>query len=277
MGEPSAGSGVGSPGRDEAADAENLALFEKYKATGSVALRNELVVRYRSVAEAMARRFSGRGEPLEDLVQVAHFALIRSVERYDPDRGVPFVGFAVPTILGELKRHFRDKTWSGTVRRSVKELLPRVRTATEEIESVSGRAATPEEIAEHLGVSVDDVLEALEAGRSYRAGSLSTPGPNGGEDAGARIAAVEDGISLTVDRLLIESLLEHLDERSRTIVELRFFGELSQDAIAERVGISQMHVSRLLRRALDELSQVARAAGPTGADPGTAAGPGPTS
>jgi RNA polymerase sigma-B factor len=245
-------------GPDAERDAENLALFRRYRDSGSVRLRNELVVRHKGVAEAMARRFSGRGEPLEDLEQVAHFALIRAVERYDPDRGIPFVGFAVPTLLGELKRHFRDRTWSGSVRRSIKELLPRVRSATEELEALTGRSATPSDVAEHLGVSVEDVLEALEAGRSYRAGSLSAPGPNGGGGIEDRIASPEDGITMSVDRMLLESLLERLEERERKIVVLRFFGEMSQDQIAAELGISQMHVSRLLRRSLEQLSAIAR-------------------
>lgn len=244
-------------GRPES-DAAHLPTFRRYRETGSVRLRNELVVAHRGVAEAMARRFSGRGEPLDDLEQVANFALIRAVERYDPDRGIPFVGFAVPTILGELKRHFRDRTWSGTVRRSVKELLPRVRAAAEEIESLTARAATPAQIAEHLGVSVDEVIEALEAGRSYRAGSLSVSGPDGGTDLGERMPSADDGIGLTVDRMLLESLLDRLEERERRIVVLRFFGEMSQDRIAEEIGISQMHVSRLLRRSLEQLSEMVR-------------------
>ena len=253
------GAGAGAGRRDDAArDAENLELFRRYKTSGSVRLRNELVMRHKGVAEAMARRFAGRGEPLEDLEQVAHFALIRSVERFDPDRGIPFVGFAVPTLLGELKRHFRDRTWSGSVRRSIKELLPRVRTATEELEALTGRTATPSDVAEHLGVSVDDVIEALEAGRSYRASSLSAPSSSGGGGIEERIATNDDGIGLSVDRMLIESLLEHLEERERKIVVLRFFGEMSQDQIAAELGISQMHVSRLLRRSLEQLSTIAR-------------------
>lgn len=243
------------PERDE----RLLELFEEYRRTGSVELRNRLVVEHTGVAEALARRFANRGEPLSDLEQVAQFALIRSVERYDPERGIPFVGFAVPTILGELKRHFRDKTWSGTVRRSVKELLPRVRTATEELEAATGRAATPAQIAEHLGVSVDDVLEALDAGRSYRAGSLSAPGPTGGDTAADRLVSDDDAVGRSVDRMLVEQLLEQLPERERKILVMRFFGEMSQDAIAAEIGVSQMQVSRLLRKSLDQLSRIARA------------------
>jgi RNA polymerase sigma-B factor len=257
----SRGSGVHAEpyaGRDDARDAENLALFERYKRTGAVRLRNELVVRHIGVAEALARRFAGRGEPLEDLEQVARFALVRAVERFDPARGVPFVGFAVPTVLGELKRHFRDRTWSGSVRRAVKELLPRVRAATEELEALSGRSATPQEVADHLGISVDEVLEALEAARWYRAGSLSRPGADGGEGLSASLASPEDGIGLAVDRVLLTELLEQLPERERRIVVGKFFDEMSQDQIAAELGISQMHVSRLLRRALEQLSELAR-------------------
>lgn len=250
------------PGSDDERDAQTLALVEEYRRTGSVELRNELVERHSGVAEALARRFIGRGEPLDDLEQVALFALVKAVERYDPSRGVPLVGFAVPTILGELKRHFRDRTWSGTVRRSIKELLPRVRAAAEEIEAVTGRTATPSQISEQLGVADDDVIEALEAGRSYRAGSLSATVHEDGEPLGDRLASRDDGIGLAVDRMMIEGLLEHLDERERRIVELRFFGEMSQDRIAAEVGISQMHVSRLLRRSLEELARVARAGDP---------------
>lgn len=233
-------------------------MFLAYKGSGDATLRNELVVRHAGVAEALARRFAGRGEPLDDLEQVAQFALVRAVERFDPERGVPFVGYAVPTILGELKRHFRDRTWSGSVRRAVKELLPQVRAATEALEAESGRSATPHEVAEQLGISVDDVLEALEAGRWYRADSLSRPGTEGGEELGARVASPEDGIALTVDRLLVESMLERLEPRERRIVVARFFEEKSQDQIAAELGISQMHVSRLLRRSLEQLSAIAR-------------------
>lgn len=251
-----AGAAPSRGGRDDARDAENLELFRAYRASGAVGSRNELVVRYVGVAEALARRFAGRGEPLEDLEQVARFALVRAVERFDPDRGVPFVGFAVPTVLGELKRHFRDRTWSGSVRRAVKELLPRVRAATEELEAASGRSATPSEVADHLGISVDDVLEALEAGRWYRADSLSRPGIDGGEPLAARVASKSDDIALSVDRVLLKSLIERLGEREQRIVVARFYDELTQDQIAAQLGISQMHVSRLLRRALEQLSSM---------------------
>ena len=132
-----------------------------------------------------------------------------------------------------------------------------MRSAAEEIESSSGRTPRPAEIAEHLGASVDDVIEALEAGRSYRASSLSAPGPSGTDTAADRLVAGDDGVAMSVDRMLIESLLEHLPERERRIVVLRFFGEMSQDQIAQEIGISQMHVSRLLRRSLEQLSEVA--------------------
>ncbi len=204
----------------------------------------------------MARRFAGRGEPMEDLEQVARFALVRAVERFDPDRGVPFIGFAIPTILGELKRHFRDRTWSGSVRRAVKELLPRVRAAAEELDGKLGHPANPREVAEHLGVSVEEVIEALEAGRWYRATSLSRPGPNGGEGLSSTLTSDDNSIQMSTDRMFLSSLLGRLDEREQHIVLSRFVNDMSQEQIAREIGISQMHVSRLLRKALAKLGEM---------------------
>lgn len=244
------------PEQQQAFEQRSAELFAKYHRTGAVAARNELVVLYLDVASAMARRFAGRGEPVEDLEQVARFALVRAVERFDPERGVPFIGFAVPTILGELKRHFRDRTWSGSVRRAVKELLPRVRSSAETLDAELGRPANAHEVAEHLGVSVEDVIEALEAGRWYRAASLSRPGPNGGEGLASTIPADDRGIQISTDRMFLSSLLTRLDEREQHIVIARFVNDMSQDQIAKEIGISQMHVSRLLRRALGKLGEM---------------------
>lgn len=246
-----------------APDPEERARFAELRADPTPARRNELVLRYTSIAEALARRFVNRGEPLEDLVQVATFALIKAVDRYDPERGIPFAGFAVPTILGELKRHFRDHGWSGSVRRSVKELLVRVRAAGEELEAIHGRAPRPAELAEHLGVSVDDIIEALEAGQWYRADSLSAiEDATGGQPAGAvgpGGGLETDTTREALDRVLVSSLLSQLPPREQRILVLRYFEERSQDQIALELGISQMHVSRLLRRSLEQLSALARA------------------
>ena len=239
-------------------------VFLRYRRTGSVALRNELVFEYMDLASAMAHRFRNRGEPMEDLEQVARFGLIRAVERFDPERGVPFPGFAIPTILGELKRYFRDRTWSGSVRRSVKELVPRVRSAMEDLEFELGRSPRPAEVAEHLGMSVEDVIEALEAVRWYKARSLSTPVREGGESLGSMIASSENQMDAATTRMLVSSLVSQLDERKQKIIHGRFVDELSQDEIAARLGISQMHVSRLLRAALQELAEMSDSNGSDG-------------
>ncbi|MGB6058994.1 MAG: sigma-70 family RNA polymerase sigma factor, partial [Microthrixaceae bacterium] len=247
-------------GRDAEQQAEldrrSRELFERYTRSRAVGIRNELVVLHLDIASAMARRFAGRGEPMEDLEQVARFALVRAVERFDPDRGVPFIGFAIPTILGELKRHFRDRTWSGSVRRAVKELLPRVRAAAEELDGKLGHPANPREVAEHLGVSVEEVIEALEAGRWYRATSLSRPGPNGGEGLSSTLTSDDNSIQMSTDRMFLSSLLGRLDEREQHIVLSRFVNDMSQEQIAREIGISQMHVSRLLRKALAKLGEM---------------------
>lgn len=239
-------------------EAELERLFVRYRRSGSVALRNQLVVEYIDLAGAMAHRFAGRGEPMEDLEQVARFALIRAVERFDPERGVPFPGFAIPTILGELKRYFRDRTWSGSIRRSVKELVPRVRSATEELELDLGRPPRPNEIAEHLGVSVEEVIEALEAGRWYKARSLSAPLRDGSGTLGSSLASKENQMEAATTHMLVTALVDQLDERKQKIIHARFVDELSQDEIAKRLGISQMHVSRLLRAALQELAELSQ-------------------
>lgn len=226
--------------------------FATYRRTGDRTLRNALVKDNLSLAEACARRFANRGEPLEDLEQVAMVGLVKAVERFDPKHGVPFAGFAVPTITGELRRHFRDATWALKVPRGAKDLHVQIPAAIERLRAPSGRAPTPAEIAEELGVGLDQVIDALDAGSAYRTASTDTT-------AGA-IAASHATTRTTSpayvqpeDRLLLVSLMEQLPERERTIVGLRFFDDLSQSEIAERVGTSQVHVSRLLRKALRQM------------------------
>lgn len=232
-------------------DVDAVDAFRDYRRAPTVELRNALVERHLGLAEAIARRFARRGEPLDDLVQVAYFGLIRAVERYDPDVGTAFAGFAVPTMVGEIKRHFRDRTWTLHVGRPTKDLLPRLRDATDLLTAELGRAPSATELAGALDVSVDAILHAFEARGAYRAGSLSAPADP--DRAPISIGAVDPGIDAVVDRLAIERLLHTLPERERHLVELRFFGELTQGEIAARTGISQMHVSRLLRKALARL------------------------
>lgn len=238
--------------------------FRAYRESGDLALRNELVEAHTALATSVAKRFARRGEPLDDLVQVAHFGLVKAVERFDPDHGASFVSFAVPTMLGEIKRHFRDRTWSAKVPRSAKELLLRLSSATEDLTAELQRSPTVQEVAERLGVTEDEVLEAMEARSVYRPTSLSSlPSERGGQGrAETQLGAADQELSGVEDRLTVTTLLASLPERERRIVELRFYEDLTQSEIASIVGISQMHVSRLLRQALGQLAARGRAAEP---------------
>lgn len=232
------------------------ALFREYAANPAQSIRNRIVERYTGLAVSLARRFENRGEPLEDLIQVASMALVGAVERFDPDQGAAFSSFATPTILGELKRHFRDKTWSIKVPRGIKELHLRVAPAVAELHASLGRGPTIPEIAENLGVAEEDVIEAMEAGAAYKPGAISTPDADG-ESREDRLLGEEDlGYANIEARVTVRSLMERLPERERTIVYLRYFEDLTQSEIADRIGVSQVHVSRLLREALARLSAV---------------------
>jgi len=240
-------------------------LFERYRLTGDPALRDRLVETHLGLAEYLARRFDRRGEPLDDLIQVASLALIKAVERFDPDRGLEFSTFAVPTIAGELKRHFRDKSWAVRVPRRLQELHLRLGTVVSELTHQLGRSPTIPEIADRLEATTEDVLEAMEAGRAYRSSSLDAP-VTGEEGDGAlplsaRMGDVDLNLTKVDERSQLASLLRDLPERERSILVLRFFDGLTQSQIADRIGISQMHVSRLLARTLQELRQKAAAAG----------------
>lgn len=244
--------------RDEGDSAALTARFEEYRRTNDRRLRNDLVTETLSIAQACARRFANRGEPLPDLEQVAMLGLVKAVERFDPKFGVPFAGFAVPTITGELRRHFRDATWAVKVPRRAKDLHVRIPTVVNQLSAQTGRTPTPAEIAQELGVSIDDLLDALDAGAAYRTTSTdTTEGALAASHSTGR-SEISDGLPPD-ERVLLTQLLETLDERERTIVYLRFFEDLSQSEIADRVGMSQVHVSRLLRRALRDLKELAGA------------------
>lgn len=241
---------------DPADDRAQLELFRRYSASGSRRHRDELIASTQSIAEACARRFANRGEPLDDLTQVALLGLVKAVDRFDPARGIPFAGFAVPTIMGELRRHFRDATWAVHVPRGAKDLHVRLPAATEALHVRLGRAPTPTELAADIGVSLDEVLQGLDAGSAYRPRSLDTPQ---GEHLAGQRSQPSSGVE-PEDRVLLRQLVQTLEGREREIVWLRFFEDLSQAEIAEIVGTSQVHVSRLLRRSLRELRELA---GPT--------------
>jgi RNA polymerase sigma-B factor len=235
--------------------------FETYRRTGDRRLRDELVEEHAPLAQFLAGRFANRGEPRDDLVQVALVGLFKAVERFDPGRGLQFSTFATPTILGELKRHFRDRGWAVRVPRRVQELHLQLGRIVSALGQEEGRSPTPAEVAERAGVSEEAVLEAMEAGSLYRLVSLDgsvTPDDEGGELM-ACLGTEDSGFQRIEHRSEIAELLNVLPERERRIVELRFFESLTQSEIAERVGVSQMHVSRLLTRSLERLRAEATA------------------
>jgi len=237
------------------ANRETMARFEEYQRTHDRRLRDELVEDHVRLAEYLARRYANRGEPLDDLRQVALVGLFKAVERFQPDRGLQFSSFAMPTIVGEIKRHFRDKGWAVRVPRRVQEVYLEMDRTVATLSQELGRAPTPSEIARRAGVTEEEVLEGIEAGGFYRPVSMhamrsddSSRSPEdllGGDDA--EITAVED-------RLAVEELLALLEPREQKIVYLRFFEGLTQSEIAAQVGISQMHVSRMLTRSLETLA-----------------------
>ncbi|MFY9807984.1 MAG: SigB/SigF/SigG family RNA polymerase sigma factor [Pseudonocardiaceae bacterium] len=214
--------------------------------------REQLISGYLPVAEHIARRFAGRGEPLDDLIQVATLGLINAVDRFEPARGSHFLSFAVPTITGEVRRYFRDHGWSTRVPRRLKDLHIAIRRTLAELSQQLGRAPRPSEIAERLGLPVSEVIEGLQAGEAYRSSSLDEMLGSGEGTAtlGEFIGGLDDELAVIDDRQALRPLLAELPPRERTILVLRFFHQLTQTQIAEQVGISQMHVSRVLRQTL---------------------------
>lgn len=221
-----------------------------------LAIRDELVTMHLPLVHHLARRFRDRGEAHDDLVQVGTIGLIKSVDRFDPGRGVEFSTYATPTIVGEIKRHFRDKGWSVRVPRRLQELRLSIGRATAELSQANGRSPTVKELAAYLKISEDDVLEGLEAAQSYSTLSLdgSAGDPNGEAPALADTLGTDDAALENVEyRETLRPLLAALPDRERQIVLLRFFHNKTQSEIAEEVGVSQMHVSRLLVKALRTL------------------------
>ena len=218
--------------------------------------RDKIVERCLPLADHIARRFEGRGEPRDDLVQVARVGLVNAVVRFDIEAGSDFVSFAVPTIMGEVRRHFRDNSWSVKVPRRLKELHLRLGAATADLSQRLGRAPTATELAGELGMDRDEVIEGLVAGSSYNTLSIDSGGGSDDDDARAiadTLGDVDAGLDQIENRESLRPLLEALPERERTVLVLRFFESMTQTQIAERVGISQMHVSRLLSKSLARL------------------------
>ena len=234
-----------------AEDIDFVALIEAYR-EGDEKARDQLVDRYMPLVRSLAGRYAGRGEAQEDLVQVGSIGLLLAIERFDTERQVQFTTYAVPTIVGEIQRHFRDRAWALHVPRRLKELSVRLTRTIEAKTAELGRAPTIAELAEATGVEEDEVVEALQTSEAYSTRSLSQPlGREADDETVQDMLGIDDqGFAEVEDSYLVEAGLAALDERERKIVELRFFEGLTQSEIAAQVGISQMHVSRLLRRAL---------------------------
>lgn len=243
-----------SKARNEQASRE---LLQTYARTRDRQVRERLALEYQDLARYLARKFAFRGEPLEDLVQVAHIGLLHAIDRYDPDRGVQFITYATTTIVGEIKRHFRDKSWSVHVPRRLRELNNVLMRTVEQLSAERGRSPTLQELADAVGVSFEDAVEALEVGRAYNPVSLDAEvGSADDEDAATLkdyLGGVDPNLGRMEDRHTVEAALARLPERDRTVLRMRYYEERSQADIARHLGISQMHVSRIQREALRRL------------------------
>lgn len=235
--------------------AEGIELKDLVEAAcaGDVRARDEVVDAHLPLVRALASRYAGRGEALEDLVQVGSIGLVLALQRFDPDRGVPFKSFAIPTIVGEIRRHFRDRAWALHVPRRLKELSLRLTRTTEQLTGELGRSPTIAELAQAVGVAEDEVIDALDIANAYSTKSLSESQFDDGDDDSyvSALADTELGYDEIEGAAVVETGLAALDPRSRRIVELRFFDGRTQSEIAAELGISQMHVSRLLRHSLE--------------------------
>jgi RNA polymerase sigma-B factor len=229
--------------------------FEEYAKTRDRGLRDELITAHMGLAEYLARRFTNRGEPLDDLLQVASLGLLKAVDRFDPDRGLEFSTYATPTIVGELKRHFRDKGWAVRVPRRVQELHLRLGTVVSTISQELGRSPTIPEIAQAAKVSEEEVVEAIEAGHAYRFTSLDAPTGEDETVLSNQLGVEDQNLVDSEHRVALSPLIARFPPRERMILHLRFFEGMTQSEIASRLGISQMHVSRLLARSLAQLRE----------------------
>jgi RNA polymerase sigma-B factor len=231
-------------------------LLRRYHEEGDLQAREQLIEQYMSLVRSLARRYSYRGEQLEDLVQIGAIGLIKAIDRFDLERGVELTTYATPNIIGEIKRHFRDKGWAVRVPRGLQELNVQLSRLMETLTVQLGRSPTIPELAQAAGAQEEEVLEALESGRAYSSLSLSTgSGGDGDEDLDPleSIGTEEHQYEVSEDRAVLAPGFRILDERERHILQLRFFDGLTQSQIAQQVGISQMHVSRLIRRSLEKI------------------------
>lgn len=240
-------------------------LFLRWQRDGDEAAREELVTRFMPLARSLARRYGRSSEPFEDLLQVASLGLLKAMDRYDVELGHPFQSFAVPTILGEMRRYFRDSGWAVHVPRGAQERALKVRDAQERLANERGHAPTANQLAEYLEFDAEEVIDALQAIQAYETVSLDAPRPGADDDAGAAygdsIGGEDERYELVELDATVAAVLGHIPPRERMILKMRFVEDLTQTEIAERVGISQMQVSRLLRRSLDQLRTLTHAPG----------------
>jgi len=239
------------------ASEDSRPLFIRWQRDGDEAAREELTRRFMPLARGLARRYGHSSEPFEDLVQVAAMGLVKAIDRFDLERGYAFQSYAVPTILGEMRRYFRDSGWAVHVPRGAQERALRVRDAQDRMSNEHGRAPTVGQLAEYLELDTEDVIDALQAIHAYETVSLDAPRPGFGDDETSAyvesIGSHDERYARVEFDVTIASAMRHMPERERQILQMRFVDDLTQTEIAERVGISQMQVSRLLRRSLEQL------------------------
>ena len=235
-----------------------MELLRAVRESGDSTARSRLIEENLPLVRMVARRFASRGEPYEDVLQIGSIGLIKAIDRFDPERGVGLEAYAIPMIVGEIKRHFRDRGWAIRVPRRLKELDSELKSLNDQLTASLGRSPTVEELSQAAGRGIDESLEAMEAGRAHTVLSLSLPAPGDSEavlgDTLADPVATFAGVD---DREAISHWLACLDERERRIIVLRFFGELSQADIGRQIGVSQMQVSRLVKRSLEKISKAA--------------------
>jgi RNA polymerase sigma-B factor len=238
-------------------------LFQRYVDSRDPLDRNAIIERFLPLARQLAARYQRPEEPFDDVFQVACFGLVKAVDRFDVERGVAFSSYAVPTIMGEIKRHFRDRTWAVRVPRDLQELALRVDRVVAQLTRERGRQPSVEEVACAIDAEPEEVLEAMQASTAYRATSLETPRAGGDDDPGDTlgdsVGTVDDGYAQAEQRAMLDALMRSLTAREREVVRLRFEDDLTQAAIGERIGVSQMQVSRVLRQALEKLRALGRA------------------
>jgi RNA polymerase sigma-B factor len=242
---------------------ENRELFQRWQHFRDQRAREELVERFLPLARNLARRYAGAREPFDDLLQVASLGLVKAIDRFDIDRGAAFSSFAVPTILGELKRYFRDLGWSVHVPRGAQEQALKVQEAQERLTSATGRPPTVAELAEYLEMDVEDVLDALETAAAHHSTSLDAPREDGDDESGTLVDVVgqeDQRFDLIDETVTISTAASELTLRERRVLVLRFVGDMTQTQIANEIGVSQMQVSRILRRALARLRELTEAA-----------------